>query len=200
MEIIKRVTLDNGTTIEMWQDCSPESPRDWSNVAQMIFVGDRVSLGDKHDVVFGDNYYGRQHFIEKGEMMVRGQIKDVVICKPVHMYIHSGTSISTSYVYPYNCKWDSGTCGFAIVTKQSIRETWNIKRVTQKYIDMADEALESEIKILNQYIGGEVYGFTVEGGGEGDSCGGFFGDDPLTNGMSDYMGEEYAKELSEASF
>jgi len=194
METIVKVEV-NGKTIEVYQsegDC-----RDWDNHCQMIFAGGHRHLGDKHDVVFGNNYTSAEHFIEKGEMMVRGQLKDVVVCVPIYLYSHSGMTISTS---PFSCQWDSGCCGFAVVTKADIRKMQGIKRVTQKHIDDAARYLEGEVETLDQEMRGDVYGFTIEGDDElqEDSCGGFYGSDLSTNGMSDYLDQEQIDALTKA--
>jgi hypothetical protein len=84
-----------------------------------------------------------------------------------------------------------------VVTKEDIRNNWNIKRVTQHYIDWAEELAESELNTLNQEITGEVYGFTLyaEDGEVEDSCGGFYGSDLNENGMSDYLDQIYIDAL-----
>lgn len=174
-----------------------DNPREDDNLSRMIFVGKWRSLGDKHAIQFDDYYDSRQDFIERGEDTLRRQLKDVVICKPVHLYNHGDISISTSYGYPYNCRWDSGTIGFAVVTKEDIRNFWGIKRVTEGYIDEADKILEAELKELDYYGRGEVYGFEItdENGDHIDSCGGFYGDDWKLNGMIDYIPEDLHDQL-----
>jgi hypothetical protein len=190
----------NGKTLKIYVDDYPESPRSWDNLSRCIFTGGYQHLGDAHDVKFDGYYTDRFDFIEKGEQELRKQLKDVVICKPVHLYSHSGETISTELTYPYNCRWDSGTIGFVVVTKQDIRNNWGIKRVTQEYIDHAERILDGEIKTLDQFIRSEIYCFTVEDeqGDVIDSCGGFYGDDYKTNGMTDYIeDEELCRKLEE---
>lgn len=193
-ETIASVTVD-GKVVELYY--SEGDSRTWDNLSKMIFFGNWGHIGDKHDVVLNCQFDSRQDFIEKGEMIVKKQLKDVVICKPVHLYNHSGISISTSYSYPYNCRWDSGTIGFLVVTKEDIRKNWNIKRVTQHYIDWAERLAESELNTLDQELRGEVYGYMLydENGDVEDSCGGFYGSDLMENGMSEYLDEKYVKAL-----
>ena len=194
-ETIARVEVNN-RVVELYY--SEGDSRNWDNISRMIFFGNYQHIGDKHDVVLRGEFDSRQDFIERGEQMVRKQLKDVVICKAVHLYNHSGISISTSYSYPYNCSWDSGTIGFLVVTKEDIRKNWNIKRVTQDYIDWAEELAESELNTLNQEITGEVYGFVLydEDGEVEDSCGGFYGSDLNENGMSGYLDQIYIDALT----
>lgn len=47
--------------------------------------------------------------------------------------------------------------------------------------------------VYNQYLTGEVYGYVLEVEGEEDSCFGFYGDDPVTNGMMDNLSAETAE-------
>jgi len=187
-------------TLKIVQDQTNESPREWDNLGQMIFTGSHQHLGDKHTVGFNGNYESRQDFIDSGEAELKKEIKDIVVCKAVHLYSHSGESISTSFSGSYACRWDSGTIGFAIVTKQDIRDNWGIKRVTQKWIDKAEAILDGEVETLDQYIRGEVYGFEVvdENDEHVDSCYGFYGSDCKVNGIKDHVDEKFHK-LIEAS-
>tara|TARA_B110000444_G_C18758691_1_gene556446 strand:+ start:42 stop:641 length:600 start_codon:yes stop_codon:yes gene_type:complete len=194
--VIKEAKLGN-ETVKIVQDGDVETPRNWSNLSKMIFTGSYKHLGDKHEVDFDEEFDSRQDFIERGEEIVRKHFKDVAVCYAVHMYKHSGESISIDYSGQYTCRWDSGTIGFAIVTKEDIRKEYNIKRVTQKYIDKCENIVRGEIKTLDQYISGEVYGYVVEDKDENviDSCYGFFGYDIEKNGISDYLEEKYVKAL-----
>jgi hypothetical protein len=193
---VKEAKVGN-ETVRIVQDSFVESPRSWDNLAKMIFTGGHTHLGDKHEVDFNLFFESRQDFIDRGEEVVRKHFKDVVVCYPVHLYEHSGTSISISDSYPYNCRWDSGTIGFAIVTKEDIRKNWNIKRVTKEYIEQADRILKGEVETLNQYVMGEVYGFIVEdeNGEHIDSCYGFYGSDIEENGIADYLEKKYLEVL-----
>ena len=199
METVKEVTVGN-RTVKIVADDSAESPREWDNLSKMIFVGKHKHLGDNHKVDFSEGFSSREDFITRGEEIVRKHFKDVAICFPVHLYEHSGASISISNSYPYNCQWDSGTIGFAVVTKSDIRENWSIKSVTKKYIEQAEKVLRGEVETLDNYISGEVYGYSVEdeNGNEIDSCSGFYGSDFATNGIADYLDAELVEGLIEA--
>ena len=192
MEAIKTLKGKN-QTLEIFADENPESPRTWDNLAKMIFFGKQEHIGDKHNVELEGGFNDRFDFMLRGADQVRKQLKDVVICKPVHIYDHSGISISTSFTYPFNCQWDSGTIGFAVVTKADIREAYSTKRITKKHIEQADKILENEIEVLNQYLTGDVYGFKLldKKGIEVDSCWGFYGSDFKMNGMLDYVDGEF---------
>ena len=119
------------------------------------------------------------------------QDPDVVV-RPVYMYDHSGQTISLS---SFGDPWDSGICG-VIFAKKSEAFKWFEKECTEEnWKDMILKAMESEIKVYDDYIRGEVYWYELEkqydveckrlDNGETwidhcydcvDSCGGFFGD------------------------
>ena len=95
-----------------------ESPRTaFDNLSTFIFLGKHSNLGDKHDL-HGDfgSFKGHEKAIRKAY--------DVAVLMPVYAYIHSGMTISTE---PFSCPWDSGQLGFAIVTKQAIRENFGTR-------------------------------------------------------------------------
>lgn len=109
--------------------------------------------------------------------------------KELNLYDHSGISISTSSCFPYNDRWDAGCVGFVYITKETafrelvayvldengerIKEehkypngqsTWSYK--TQPLTDdtwkeKAEEVIDSEVKTYDQYLTGDVFGFTL---------------------------------------
>jgi hypothetical protein len=182
MEAIKTYELPNNRTLKVFQDDSNDSPRSWDNLSKMIFIGSHSRLGDNHD------FHDSHESFEAHQADIEKQL-DIAIILPVYAYIHSGMTISLS---PFSCRWDSGKLGWVVVTKQAIRENWNIKNVTKKYIEMAMNIVEGEIETLDQYIRGDVYGFQVcdENDNVEDSCWGFYGDDIKENGILDHLSKE----------
>ena len=198
MSTVKKATVGN-KTVKIVLSEHNESPREWCNLATMVFTGKHKHFGDEHKVDFSEGFSSRQDFIERGEELVRKQIKDVAVCLPVHLYEHSNVSISTNSGYPYNCEWDSGTIGFVVVTKSAIRDNFSVKRVTQEKIDRAIQIAEGEVETLSDYIRGDVYGFVIEEDGEEvDSCYGFYGDNFETNGIKDYLDDDLFEAVMEA--
>ena len=71
-----------------------------------------------------------------------------------------------------------------------------MKHVTTVVRKKTVEVLELEVAIYNQFLSGDVYGYILEDMNEPeeerkiDSCWGFYGDDPATNGMADYISSE----------
>ena len=45
--------------------------------------------------------------------------------------------------------------------------------------------LQAEVEGYDQYLTGDVYGFILEGGGQDDSCWGFYGSNFIENGLLD---------------
>lgn len=186
-----KYALPNNRTLEVTQEECAESPREWDNLTKLIFVGSHKHLGDSHDISFDCGFDSRQDFIEGGAKIVAKKLKDIAIIKAVHLYEHSGIALSTSMSGQFACRWDSGTCGFAVITKSQIRENFGVKRVTAKLIAQAEKMLEGEIETLNDYLSGNVYYFNIENEDEEheDSCGGFYGDDIKINGILDHVSE-----------
>jgi hypothetical protein len=134
---------------------------------------------------------------------------NLILIKPINMYDHSGITVSTSNDYPYNDRWDAGCVGFIYVTKQKIfDECGNITEENWK--ERADQYLECEMETYDQYLRGDVYGFTLtktvvhqdkcphcgevikeyEIEEEVDSCWGFYGDCIEENGILDYISSD----------
>jgi hypothetical protein len=96
------------------------------------------------------------------------------------MYDHSGCTVSLN---PFSCQWDSGIVGFVIISSGAYTYTY----------DSARKYAEGFVADLDTWLQGEIWGYIIEDGKEDivDSCGGFFGDDIRTNGMLEYIDEEY---------
>jgi hypothetical protein len=147
--------------IEVYQDIDPMDPRSWDNLGVMACHHGRYKLGDLHNSMC---------IQELNEYVNR---KDVVSL-PLYLYDHSGITMKTSR---FSCPWDSGQVGYIYVTYENIKKNWNVKRVTKKLIKQTAEMLENEVKIYNDYLIGNVYGYVVKrNGGQVDSCWGYIGD------------------------
>lgn len=179
-------------TIKIQRDTDAESPREWDNVGTMIAFHKRYDLGDKDHGYRCEDYNG---WDEMEAAIVKDNPGCVIL--PLYLYDHSGITMKTT---PFSCRWDSGQVGFIFASAKKIRECFMVKRITAKVRQKALASLVSEVEVYDQYLRGEVYGFTIEGGEhDGDSCWGFFGDDPFTNGMSEHIPTELHGLLKEAS-
>jgi hypothetical protein len=187
---MKKINLtDDRTLIVTYDDCA-ESPREWDNLTKMLFFGKHKHLGDKHNIN-ADDYNGWNEL----EEAIKKEY-DVVMIKKVYAYIHSGMTISTQ---SFSCPWDSGVLGFVIITKADLRKEYNWKVLTQKRINEVynrlDNIMDGEVKELDYYVSGDVYGFRIEdkNGDIEDSCYGFYGYDIQNNGILDYMTDKDKK-------
>jgi len=178
--------------LKIWRDECPENPCSWDNLGTMVCWHRRYNLGDQHD------FRSPEDFQEWVKEIGR---KNFVIL-PLYLYDHSGITISTT---PFSCPWDSGQVGWIYVTKTCLREEFGVKRITKNIIRRAEEILRAEVKTYDQYLRGEVYGFTayeVAGGNivKIDSCGGFYGDDPEENGILEHVPGELREPLRKAGY
>lgn len=189
MDPIKTYEFKDGRKLEIFHDDNPESPRDWDNVGTMVCFARRYNLGDKHD------HETPQDFLE----WKKEQGDDIIACLPLYLYDHSGITMSTG---PFTCPWDSGQVGWIIATRESLESGGH--NIDKLEVAKVEEWLRNEVEIYDQYLRGDIYGFvmrdppckTCDGPGEeGDSCWGFFGDNPIENGMDENLDEKYKEEL-----
>lgn len=190
MKPVKEVKAGN-KVLRIFNDDNSDSPRTWDNMGKMICSHRRYNLGDKHD--FKANNY--DSFKEFQDAVVNK--KDIAVLLPLFLYDHSGITMRTT---SFNDRFDSGQVGFIFVTKEQLRKELNVKRLTKKHIDQAKTILEGEVETYDQFLRGDVYRFEVlevskcnlncEHENSLDSCGGFYGDDFKTNGITDHLVDE----------
>lgn len=186
--------------VEVWYDIDGMNPRDWDNLGTMVCFHRKYRLGDKHD------YRDKDHFIQNlleedtiekiteemqsdkvhrtnWERELDDRLLEIVsqkyLVKPLYLYDHSGITISTG---SFSCPWDSGQVGWVYVSHEDI-----IKEYGTLDIEKASELLDGEVETYDNYIQGDVYGFTLSksegcphcGNVEWEvvhSCGGYLGD------------------------
>ena len=174
METIETKTIGK-YEIEIIPDESPESPREWDNLGTMVCFHNRYNLGDEHDYRHQD-YTG-------WEDMKKAIIKneDVGVILPLYLYDHSGITMSTER---FSCPWDSGQIGWIFISKEKMRTEYSYKRVSKKLKSRVAGYLRGEVKVYDQYLTGDVYGYRItdtETDEEVDSCWGFYGSDVCMN-------------------
>lgn len=143
---------------------------------------------------------------ERRQEAVATEFERLFIAVPIYVYEHSGVALSTK---PFTCYWDSGQVGLNYVSRAKAEEELGSIRYPLSYPkgihikDVEEHALfilEAEVKLVHQYINGEVYGYTVYDDNDQyvDSCWGFYSDDWGqdwdTNGMADNW-PDYADKL-----
>ena len=151
-----------GCTISLYQDEDCDSPREWDNIGEILYMkSSRYLLGDRGTT---------------SEEMNEIQAREDVIWLPVYAYIHSGTRLNTT---GFSCPWDSGQCGIIWCTKARAIKEWGKKRFTPKVQKHAENCLRGEIDTFDAYLRGAVAGFvaTDADGDDIDSCWGFYPDE-----------------------
>lgn len=177
------------TRIRVIVDRDAESPREYDNVGTMACWHRRYMLGDVQPDERPDEYISELP-------------KDSLIL-PLYLIDHSGLSMSTS---AFSCPWDSGQVGIIHVSPERIMREFGAGDDAR---ELATRCLQSEVAVYDEFIQGNVYGFVIEDGDEcdhgemhweqTDSCWGFIGADPMTNGMSEHVPSELHDKLREAA-
>lgn len=129
-----------GLKVIVCTDPNPENPREtWEPLGTMVCFHKRYALGDKHEFPTPEAF--RLWWEEYGE---GGTLL------PLYLYDHSGITMRTT---PFTCPWDSGQVGWIYLTA---------KRAESERIADPVAALEAEVKEYDEYLTGNVYGFSVE--------------------------------------
>lgn len=92
---------------------------------------------------------------------------------PLYLYDHSGITMRTS---AFSDPWDSGQVGWIYVSMEKARENW--PGCTDAEVrEAAERVLQAEVEGYDQYLTGDVWGYTVEDddGEELAGCWGVFG-------------------------
>ena len=167
-----------GLTIKIFHDSDAESPREWSNLGTLICWHRRYRLGDRHQFDSPEAFLrdlsgvSDQSDLSMDQLRERAERKSVLL--PVFLYDHSGLAMNT---IGFHCPWDSGQVGYVYVTLEAIRKEFGATRVTKALREKAEDVLRGEVASYDAYLGGRVYGYVIEQGGEEiDACWGFVGD------------------------
>mgnify|MGYP003398763589 FL=1 len=158
----------------------------------MVCFHRRYNLGDETELKSSDfsSWEELESYLYKEE--------DALIAIPVFMYDHSGLWINTT---GFSCPWDSGQVGYIYISKEKVRREYSCKRISKKLKEMIREMLCSEVDLYNDYLCGNVYGFTLtdkKNAEEIDSSCGFYGTDYIENGIFDYVSSYFTKAELEA--
>jgi hypothetical protein len=94
----------------------------------------------------------------KAKERIAEEFDRLFISLPLFLYDHSGITMSTG---GFSCPWDSGQVGFIYVSREEVCEEYRWKVITKKREDMIVEILRGEVKVYDQYLTGDVYGYKV---------------------------------------
>lgn len=158
-------TIDcDGLTIKVWQDGDPDDPRDWDNLGTMTCFHRRYSLGDEHSMSQD----------ELREIVAR----EDVVSLPLYLLDHSGITMRTGSAEFRACDpqaWDWGMVGYIWVERDKVLKECPLEAPWREW---AERILQGEVETYDDYLTGNVYGYTIEtaSGDVLDSCFGYYGD------------------------
>ena len=151
------------------RDNDPLNPRrDWDN-ACTIYSECRYLSSDEG---------ASNPVVDYGRSASEARFEEGIAALPIYAYVHSGMTVSLS---PFIDPWDSGCAGWIYVDKAKFCEEYGLKRFSYRRFR---KIAEGEIKTLDEFLQGEVFGYEVEHRATvddawelEDSCWGFFGED-----------------------
>lgn len=149
-----------GYKIKLYPDEDPADPRkEWDNAGTMVCWHRRYTLGDEQPKC-SPNEWMEEHKNEREFLVI-----------PLYLYDHSGITMRTG---PFSCPWDSGQVGWIYISRERIHKEWGKGPQAWK---KARACLESEVKVYDQYLTGDVYGYVIENrsGEHVDSIWGYYG-------------------------
>lgn len=113
----------------------------------------------------------------------------------------------------FSDRWDSGLVGFIYMTEKQIRDCYLIPtgEIPAEIMKKANELMESDVEVYDQYLTGDVWGFVINTGSDDadldDSCWGFFGKEycesearSAAESCREYLDKQAAAEALEAAY
>lgn len=186
MSVYEEFDLGDGYKGLIKYDLDPE-PFDGDTVGKIAYI-----KGGSY--VLGDEAVSRERMDEIKEGLEDGSL----IGAPIFAYVHGEATISMGS--GFSCPWDSGQSGFVYTERKKALEEFSTEEAVL-------ECLESEVKIFDNYLRGDVFGWVVEKNGEEvDSCWGFYGTDDIgymvdeMRGVVNYERKKDKKEADEARY
>ena len=153
-------------TINVNLDEDPLDPRENDNLGTMVCFHKRYLLGDGHN--YNQDNYNSWEELKKA---IEKENPNAIIL-PLYLYDHSGITMNTT---GFSCKWDSGQVGWVYISREDIRKEYSCKRITESLKNRVTNYLIQEVKTYDQYLKGEIYGFSIDSVDEEniDSCYGY---------------------------
>lgn len=184
---------------ELHYDEDPPSPREGWNLSTIVCDHGRYDLGDTtfksitgfnspQDFTSPDHI---ENYIEMRYNTLAFTWLGLLDHSGLHIYMGRGPHWSDS------AGWDSGTIGFAFVSRATAIQCWG-SLSEGELKDRSEVALAQEVKTYDDYLRGEVYGYTIslENGEVVDSCWGFYGYNDASESMELAL-DEIASEAPE---
>ena len=185
-----------GVEIKIMPDQNPMNPREWDNSNTMVCWHRRYKLGDRQPKCDRDEYLRELANPDNPEEITDEQVRQLLeeryLIRPLYLYDHSGLRIKTT---PFSCPWDSGQIGFIYTSLDQLIECYGSPYPNPTFDsptrysfqdgavrtlrEAGNAVLECEVKVYDQYLSGEVYGWIA---GD-DSCWGYYGSDFEESGL-----------------
>lgn len=149
-----------GHTIEVVPDvdCGSDSPREWGRLGTILTFHKHGEYGEMTpDEVTGYEDVtaaNPREAIEQFSALLK-QHHGATVVVPVWHYTHSGMTIRAAASNPFHCQWDSGIMGLIFDTPAGLKECGTPA-------DRIEECLTGEVKVYDQYLSGEVYGYVIK--------------------------------------
>lgn len=181
MENLFKTTEYKGYKINIYYDLDPQNPREWDNIGT-IYSNSRTYNPDRRKI---DEIFEQECYQDEDGDFDTDKFGEDCIWLCVYAYIHSGITISCHRSGQYADRWDSGLLGIIAVEKSVAMKEYGYDQIGDKERKTIEYRLEGEVKGLDYYYTGEVYGYTItkvdDDGDEQvyDSCWGFYGDDQI---------------------
>ena len=185
------------TRVRIIADTDPCNPRtEWDNLGTMYCEHRRYRLGDcGADDPRIPAYAEGDEAIESPDYPALRP--DIAVALPLYLYDHSGITMSCA---PFSCPWDSGQVGIIYLTRARLIKEYGAD--TPENRKAAEECLRAEVKVYDDFITGQVYGFVIEKtdlrrdpdwhyAKTVDSCFGFYGWDLEESGLLDALPKRY---------
>lgn len=177
MTTLEQVIGNDAYIAFIYQDTTPEIPRNWHNTGFLVSFSPKLPSDDYDrlpsdltiDGVIPTNKEAltilEQQLTKLGSWSAMEKVLQqhgAIVCYPVYLMDHSGLRVSTTPDAFQACdpeKWDWSQIGFIFATKASILRDY--QDITPAILADVQQALQSEIEILDQYLRNDVYGYTV---------------------------------------
>lgn len=185
-----------GVEIKILPDQNPMNPREWKNSNTMVCWHRRYKLGDRQPPCDPGEYLRELANSDNPEEITDEQVRQLLnpryLILPLYLYDHSGLRMKTT---PFSCPGDSGQVGFIYTSLDHLIECYGSQDpspafdsptrysfqdgIQRTLREAGKDVLECEVKVYDQYLSGEVYGWIA---GD-DSCWGYYGSDFEENGL-----------------
>lgn len=167
-----------GHDINICSDEDAESPREWDNASVL-------ALTNLKNYNLNESPYDHEEI----EEFVKSD--EVLAYIPVAAHIHGGITVFEGY--KGSCPWDSGHAGYMYITHEKAKE----EGIRDKEHALA--LMRGELKTLDDYLTGSVYGFNIEGKYCEDSCWGFYGSNYESSGLLEHAEDYIDSSIAQAT-